>query len=487
MLRYLLYKKRRQNRSGIMRDASKASTGSPGSTGSSLDLRKTAPWIIFVIFFSVLNETVFNVSTPNIAAQYQLTPSGVSWMLTTFIIFFGIGSVIYGKLSDIYSLKKLIVIGIVVYNIGSILGILCQAWYPMVIVARAVQGAGASAIPALIMVVVARYFSVEDRGKVFGVLNSSVAFAVGVGPVIGGFISSAYHWSFLFLIPLITLISIPFFRKVLPDEETRSGKIDVPGACLIGFGLASLILFLTIPHWYYLMCSVLLLTWFVIHIRRVDQPFIEPALLKNKLFRSGLIVGFILFCTVMGIMFILPLMLSGLKGMSASAIGWILFPGAISAVVFGPIGGGLADKKGNNFVVTVGISLLTISLLLISSLLGFNAWLLSAALVLMYIGFSFIQTALANSVSLTLEMNQTGVGMGLFNLVGFISGAVGTAVVGRILDEKLLNFPINPLVREAEAHLYSNLILVFVVSILVGAAVFFRSYGTVKYKLKASA
>jgi DHA2 family metal-tetracycline-proton antiporter-like MFS transporter len=464
-----------------------ASTHSSESTGASLDLRKTAPWIIFIIFFGVLNETVFNVSTPKIADQYHLTPSGVSWVLTTFIIFFGIGSVVYGKLSDIYSLKRLIVIGIIVYNVGSILGILCQAWYPVVIAARAIQGAGASAIPALIMVVVAKYFSPDDRGKVFGILNSTVAFAIGIGPVIGGFISANYHWSFLFLIPLFTLISIPFFRKVLPDEEVREGKVDIPGGSMIGLSIASLVLFLTDPQWYYLLIGVVLMIWFIIHIRRVEQPFIEPSLLSNRLFRSGLIVGFILFCTVMGIMFVMPLMLSGLKGMSTSAIGWVLFPGAISAVVFGPIGGSLADKRGNNFVITIGIVLLALSLLLISSFLGFNTWLVSGAMVLTYIGFSFVQTALASSVSLTLGMHQTGVGMGLFNLVGFISGAVGTAVVGRILDKKLLDFPMNPFVKNTEAYLYSNLLLVFVVVIFIGGIVFFGSYGRTKLKPNPSA
>lgn len=64
-----------------------ASSHSPASSGVALDLRKTAPWIIFIIFFGVLNETVFNVSTPSIAAQYHLTPSGVSWVVTIFIIF----------------------------------------------------------------------------------------------------------------------------------------------------------------------------------------------------------------------------------------------------------------------------------------------------------------------------------------------------------------------------------------------------------------
>ncbi|SFL65303.1 MFS transporter, DHA2 family, metal-tetracycline-proton antiporter [Paenibacillus sp. 1_12] len=459
-----------------------ASSHSPAPSGVSLDLRKTAPWIIFIIFFGVLNETVFNVSTPSIAAQYHLTPSGVSWVVTIFIIFFGIGSVIYGKLSDVYSLKKLIVIGIIVYNVGSILGIICQAWYPAVIAARAIQGAGASAIPALIMVVVAKYFSPADRGKVFGILNSTVAFAIGIGPVLGGFISAAYHWSFLFLIPLFTLISIPFFRKVLPDDELRGGKVDIPGAAMIGLSIASLVLFCTNPTWYYFVIGAALLIGFIVHIRKVDQPFIEPSLLANRLFRSGLIVGFILNCTVMSIMFVMPLLLSDLKGLNTSAIGWILFPGAISAVVFGPIGGGLADKRGNNIVIAIGVTLLACSLIMLSSLLGMNVWFISGAMVFTYIGFSFIQTALANSVSLTLNMEQTGVGMGLFNLVGFISGAVGAAAVARVLDKKLMNFPVNPLMHEVGGYLYSNLLLVCTVAVAIGGTLFFRSYGRMKFK-----
>ncbi|MGF7032973.1 DHA2 family metal-tetracycline-proton antiporter-like MFS transporter [Paenibacillus mucilaginosus] len=454
------------------------SPAAPASaSGVSLDVRRTAPWIIFIIFFGVLNETVFNVSTPSIAAQYGLSSSGVSWVVTTFILFFGIGSVIYGKLSDIYSLKKLIVIGIVIYNAGSVLGILLQSSYAMVIAARAIQGAGASAIPALIMVVVARYFSMEDRGKVFGILNSTVAFAVGVGPVIGGLVSARLHWSLLFLIPLFTLISIPFFRKVLPEEKPAGGRVDVLGAGLIGLGIAGLILFLTEPRWYWLAGGIGLLVWFAVHIRRTSQPFIEPSLLRSPLFRSGLIVAFIMFSTVMGIMFALPFILTGLKGLTTSGVGWVLFPGAISAVVFGPIGGTLADKQGNPKVVLLGALLLSGSLLMLSFLLPFDPWVIAVPLVLLYIGLSFIQTALANSVSQTLSLQETGIGMGLFNLVGFISGAVGSALVGRVLDQGLLGFRLNPLVADPGAWAYSNLMLVFALAILLGTLLYFRAYG----------
>ncbi|MGG2198314.1 MULTISPECIES: MFS transporter [Paenibacillus] len=459
-----------------MLDSSAQSAGDK-AVYPALDVRRTAPWIMFIIFFAVLNETVFNVSMPSIAEQYGLTPSGVSWVSTTFIIFFAIGSVIYGKLSDIFSLKKLIVIGIVIYNVGSLLGYVCQFSYPLVVLFRAVQGAGASAIPALIMVLIARYFSMEDRGKVFGILNSTVAFAVGIGPVIGGFVSSSLHWSYLFLIPVFTLISLPFFNRALPSQGAKPGKVDVAGAVLIALGVAALILFSTESHWYWLLACVGLLGWFTLHIRRTKEPFIEPSLFKNVLFRNGLIVAFIIFCTVMGIMYAVPFMLDSVKGLSANQVGWVLFPGAISAVLFGPIGGSLADKRGNPFVVSIGILLLIASLVLISSFVGFNAWLISGAMVLTYIGLSFIQTAIANSVSRTLTMEETGVGMGLFNLVGFISGAVGMALVGRVLAENMFQFKLNPFVWESKAWMYSNLMLLSALVIVLGALLYYRSYG----------
>ncbi|MCD1260651.1 MFS transporter [Paenibacillus athensensis] len=458
--------------------ASAASTAA--APEQSLDTRKTVPWIIYLIFFGVLNETVFNVSTPEIAKQYAISSTGVGWVLTTFIIFFGIGSVIYGKLSDLFSLKKLIVTGIVIYNAGSLIGFALQMWYPTVIVGRAVQGAGASAIPALIMVVVARYFSPADRGKVFGLLTSTIAFAVGVGPVLGGFISQTFHWTYLFLIPLFTLISIPFFRQILPDDPGKAGKIDLPGAVMLALGVAGVVLFLSFPTWYYATVGLGMLALFVWRIRRVSDPFIEPRLFANRLLRSGLVIGFILFCAVMGIMFAVPLMLSGVNGLATGQIGLVLFPGAISAVVFGTIGGNLADRKGNNFVVYVGLALLTVSLVTMAMLLGRSQWWIAAAMLPTYVGFSFIQTALANRVSLTLEIHETGVGMGLFNLISFISGAVGTALVAKLLDSGALVFAFNPLVPAGAAIPYSNMLLVFALGVVVSGGLYYRSFGGVK-------
>ncbi len=448
-------------------------TGTPER--ASLDVKKTVPWIIFIIFFAVLNETVFNVSTPVIARQFHLSASGVSWVMTTFIIFFGVGSVIYGKLSDIFSPKSLIVFGIIVYSTGSLIGFTFHFSYAIVIAARAIQGAGASAIPALVMVVVARYIPSDERGKVFGVITATVAFGIGVGPVIGGFVSGMLHWSLLFAVPLFTLISIPFFRKILPDEERRPGKVDIPGAVLLSGGIGSLMLFLTFARWYYLVLSLALLAGFVVDVLVSKNPFIDLVLLRNGIFRKRVYVGFIIFSVVTGVLFVVPLMLASVRGMTTGQIGLILFPGAIISALFGTYGGNLADRKGNAFVISIGLSLLVTSFLVLSVVISRSPVLVAATLVLMYVGFNFTQTALINSVSQTLSEHETGIGMGLFNLVSFVSAAVGTSLVGRYLEGHWLNFFHNPLVMDSRAFPYSNLLIVFALLILVGAAVYYRS------------
>jgi DHA2 family metal-tetracycline-proton antiporter-like MFS transporter len=340
----------------------------------------------------------------------------------------------------------------------------------------AVQGAGASALPALIMVLVARYFPAEDRGKVFGTITSVAAFAAGVGPVIGGFVSGTLGWAFLFMIPLLTLVSIPFISRLLPEEKRREGGVDFLGAFLVAAGITALILFLSFSAWYYLAAFAAALAILVFHVRRVRNPFIDPSLFRNIRFRAGMIAGFLVFSSSIGIIFIIPLMFAGVRGLDTREIGLLMFPGAISGVVFGRLGGNLADKKGNRLVVGIGLLLLVASLLLMSFLLGFSPWFVSGGLLITYIGFTLIQIGLINSVSQTLDVREMGVGMGLFNLVTFVSAAVGTALVARALASGRLDLKLNPLIAESKALAYSNMMVVFAALIALGGAIYFARY-----------
>lgn len=445
-----------------------------------MNVKKLVPLISCLIFLSVLNETVFNVATPKITEQFTLGPAGVSWVMTSFMIFFGIGAVIYGKLSDIFSLKQLIIVGCLIYCAGSLIGFAGQNWYSVVVVGRTIQGMGASAIPALIFVVIARYFPLDQRGKVFGTIGAVVSLGIGVGPVIGGFIAGQWHWSLLFLIPLLTLVAVPFLKKELPTEARRPGSVDIIGALLVSATVGALVLYLNSTTWYYLVAVVVLGIVFVSYVRRKVNPFIDPKIFQNRLFRNGVFVGLTLFSIVIGILFVIPLLLHRVHGLDTAAIGLILFPGAISSVLFGPLGGKLADKKGNPFVLVIGLVLLVASLVLIALLMSVSPWLISACLLLLYVGFSFFQTALINSVSQTLPLEQTGVGMGIFNLVSIISGAMGTALVGKILDGHWFAFRILSVSSNAVAFEYTNLLLIFAMIVVGGGMVYLRSYRGLK-------
>jgi len=441
------------------------------------DRRKLVPWIIYLIFFAVLNETVFNVSTPKIAEQFRLTPSGVSWMMTIFMVLFGIGSVIFGKLSDLYALKKLILVGILLYNAGSLIGFIFQSSYPLVILSRGVQGIGASAIPALIFTAAARYFPMEERGKVFGSLTSTVSLAVGLGPVIGGFVSQSMNWADLFLIPLLVLVSIPFFNKVLPEEPRREGGVDLPGAVLLALMVGALVLGLNLGPWYYYAAFAFFTVAFLARIRTATDPFVPPDLFTNTRFRDGVGVGLLLFSVVLGVLFLVPLMLHEVHGLGTRAIGMVLFPGAISSVFCGPYAGNLADRKGNPFVLALGLSFLAAGIIVMGFWLRISFYVVGACLLLVYVGFSLFQTALMNSVSQTLPEKETGIGMGVFNLVAVISGALGTAVVGKILGGKWLENLAPPFLNQGAGLAYSDILLIFSVIVFLGGALYLRSYG----------
>jgi len=445
-------------------------------TEKTINRKKLVPWIIYLIFFAVLNETVFNVSTPKVALQFQLTPAGVSWMMTIFMVFFGIGMVVFGRLSDLYPMKRLIIIGILVYNAGSVLGFILQSSYPLVILCRAIQGMGASAIPALVFTLVVRYFAVEERGAVFGNITSFVSLAIGMGPVVGGFVSETFHWADLFLIPLLMLAAIPVFNRELPEEGRKPGGVDLPGAVLTALTVGFLVLLLNFGGWACGAAFAGSLTGLLFRLHGAKDPFIPPDLFGNVKFRDGIVVGLLLFSVVIGVLFLVPLMLNDLYTMDTRSIGFVLFPGAMSSVFFGSYGGRLADRKGNPFVVVLGLSSLASGMVLMAFGLPLSFYVVGACLVLVYIGFSLSQTALVNSVSQTLTPEETGIGMGVFNLAGTISGALGTAVVGKILAARWLGSSLWLALIPEHSAIYSNLLLIFCIILGFSGALYLYRY-----------
>ncbi|MCQ6557567.1 MFS transporter [Paenibacillus mendelii] len=430
-------------------------------------------WLCVLTFFSVMNETMFNVSLPDISIYFHITPSAANWISTCFSLSFAIGVAVYGKISEHTGLRKLLLFGILTYGFGSVLGLLSHAWYPGVLAARFFQGIGASAVPSLIMVMIVKIVEPGKQGKAFGLIGTVVAFGEGLGPVIGGAVSGYMHWSLLFALPLLSLLALPFVLRTLPDETTPGKAFDITGAVLLSAGILSFALFTTLYHWVYLTASLVLVALLVLHLRRHREPFLEPFLFRKKRYLSGVFLGALLIGTVAGFISMVPYLMRAVYDMPTGLIGSaILFPGTLSVILFGMLGGMLADRRGHTAAMLSGLSMVIAGFLIILLYTDRVPWLIAGSMILTFGGLSFIKTVVSASVANTLESDEAGSGMGMLNFACFFAEGIGIAAVGGLLTKPWIDFPLVGTVKRQSAALYSNMMLIFIALVTAGGILF---------------
>ncbi|MGI8314172.1 MFS transporter [Halobacillus mangrovi] len=439
-----------------------------------------------VLMLSVMNGTMFNIAVPDIAKTYQLMPSEVSWVMTGYIMVYAVGALTYGKLADYYPFRTLITFGLTIFAIGSLFGFFAQN-YGMVLVARVIQAVGGAMIPALVFLAPIRYFP-KTRGKVLGIVSSVMAFASGIGPIAGGFIAGFLDWRYLFLTSAMIIITLPFLRRNLPQEEVKKGYIDYIGAVFIAGFISTLLLGITLGITWIFALTVLFFALNIWRMRSIAEPFIPPHLFKNVKYRSTIITSFLSITCLFGMMFMLPIMFRDSYQLGTMAIGLVLFPGALSAALMGQKGGSLVDSKGNTFVLYLAMALLAAGFFLLSIIVGANQIVVSATIIVAYMSFPLVQASSADILANLLEKNETGVGMGVFNLLNFVSGALSGAVIGKTLDLFNPSHPFNWLGFNGDTSVYSNIFLGFSIIILLSMSQFYLFYNKneISYKRPVS-
>ncbi|MGP4062267.1 MFS transporter [Halobacillus litoralis] len=427
-----------------------------------------------VMMMSVMNGTMFNIAVPDIAKTYQLLPSEVSWVMTGYIMVYAVGALTYGKLADYYPYRTLITFGLTIFCLGSLFGFFAQN-YGMVLLARVIQAVGGAMIPALVFLAPIKYFP-NERGRVLGIVSSVMAFASGIGPIAGGFIAGFLDWRYLFLTSALIIVTLPFLRRNLPQEAVKKGYIDFVGAALIAGFISSLLLGITLGVSWLFIVSVAFFLLNIWRMKTIEEPFIPAHLFKNIKYRTTIITSFLSIVCLFGMMFMLPIMFRDAYEMGTMTIGLVLFPGALSAALMGQKGGKLVDTKGNTFVLYLALTLLAVGFLLLSTLVGAHPYVVSAAIIVAYMSFPLVQASSADILANILHKNETGVGMGVFNLLNFVSGALSGAIIGKSLDIFNPGQPFNWFGFEGTTAVYSNVFLAFSLIIIIGFVQFRMNY-----------
>ncbi|OCT11368.1 antiporter [Paenibacillus pectinilyticus] len=440
--------------------------------------------LMFTMALSMMSGVMFNIALPKISSEFHLSIAQVSWLSSAYILIYAIGAVTYGKLADRYRLKDLVTFGLLLFAVGSLIGLTSQT-FAMALIGRCLQASGAAVIPAMSMIIPLRFFPPERRGAALGMTAVGLAFGNALGPVVAALLISTLQWRWLFAVSLLSLVTLPFYRAYLGSERTVSrGRFDWLGGLLLGITIALLLLSVTTGIWL-LLFGLLALGLFIARICTAGDPFIAPKLFQNRKYTLGLTISFLVSGTCCSLFVLSPLLLADVQQLPSIWIGFAMIPAAAASAIFGRKGGKLADTKGNLFVVRIASSLLLSSFLLLSTFTASSALWIALFLVLGNVGQSFMTIAISNSVSRNLPADQVGVGMGMLSMANFIGQGIAISIYGKVVDfESTASVPSwNPLYSYVSGFIFSNLYVVLAVSQILIFTLYVVTFGRQKRKV----
>jgi DHA2 family metal-tetracycline-proton antiporter-like MFS transporter len=403
-------------------------------TGSKVPLQENKVLFVwsFTVWLVVMNTTMFNVALPTVLADFSLTSTTASWIVSGYSIAFAISTLTYSRLSDFVPISRLLFIGLSLLSAASIIGFLSHQFYGL-LAARILQAAGAGAVPGLAMVLAGRYIPLCRRGKAMSFIASAASLGFGLGPVIGGSITQYLGWHFLFGITGLVVFFIPLFKKLLPVEDAKTGNFDFFGAILTGLSITGCLLFISTFSYAILGSTIILIAILWKYLHRHVTPFIQPVLLKNVQFLKLIMIGFTGFIVHFSTLFLIPIILTLVFHKGATAVGFIIFPGAILAAIAAQWIGRLIDLFGNKPAIFTGQCLLIIATVLFAFTSTISPYCILFTYIFMSIGFSTLTSSISNEVTRLLSTSEIGSGMGLAQLTQFIGGGFGVTLTGLFL------------------------------------------------------
>jgi predicted MFS family arabinose efflux permease len=239
---------------------------------------------------------------------------------------------------------------------------------------------------------------------------------------------------------------VPFLSlRVLPDtfSDKSDSSFDLPGGLLLALA-AGLFLFgmtegqvggFSSPlSWGSFVSAALAATAFAGRITTTPEPFVSPRLLRNGAYLTCAVVGFLgMMANLTSIIFV-PLLLSEVNGLGAGTAGLALAPGAVAVALLSPLAGRLSDRVGSRPLILVGLATMTLSLLALSAFgVGASPLLVAAGMLGVGAGFAGITSPNTNATAATLPRDEVGVGLGIYQMLFFLGGGCGPALLGAFL------------------------------------------------------
>ncbi len=411
------------------------------------------PWLIAVsvmlaTFMEVLDTSIASVALPYIAGSVSATNDEATWVLTSYLVANAVVLPASSWLAQRFGRKRFLLICIVIFTVSSFL---CGAAPSLgiLLLARAVQGAGGGALQPLSQAILLESFPPEKRGLAMAVFALGVVVAPVLGPTFGGWLTDNYSWRWSFYINIpIGIFAIFMIMRNVEDppyiKNAKPGRLDTWGLGLLAVWLGCLQVILdkgqeddwfgaTWIRW----ATFVLLAAFVFFLVREfthEKPLVDLTIFKNRNFAIGCLLITLFGAAIYGLVTLLPLFYQELMGYTAQVAGIAVAPRGIGAICAMPIIGILTARMDNRWLIGSGFLIFAVCSLWFGEVnLFISQWTFIWAIILSGFGSGMVFVPLSTTTMGTLANEQIGNASGLYNLLRNVGGSIGISVVNTIV------------------------------------------------------
>ncbi|MGB8991900.1 MAG: MFS transporter [Desulfobaccales bacterium] len=398
------------------------------------------------IFMATLDASIVNISLPKISLFFHVPLSGmVEWVIISYLVVIASLLLILGRLSDIVGQKLLWVLGLSIFTLSSALCGAAPSLFHLVIF-RALQGVGGAMIMALSPAMLTRAFPSTEWGRALGLLALVVAAGTSAGPALGGIITQAFSWRWIFFINVpIGIIGIIATLRLLTERmQVRRGqqRFDPLGAILLSVSVCCLMLDLsfgqeagwrsfTIVGLY--VAALVLLAGFIIHEKHVTQPIVDFSLFRNRLFTAAIVSSFLCFLSLFAVMFLMPFYLEELLALPVHLAGVLMTAVPLTIAVVAPFSGWLSDRFGSRLLSSAGLAMVCLGLWFLSRLTArVSLFDLVWPLVVTGFGQALFQPPNNNAIMSSVPPHRLGLASGFLSTVRVLGQSSSVALTGAI-------------------------------------------------------
>lgn len=428
-----------------------------------VDPRGVLWWIIvgvlLTMLLSALDQTVVSVAAYRIADDLD-SRAGVTlmpWLLTAYMLASTVTQPLYGKLSDLYGIRRVYLIATGLFLAGSVFCGLAQSMTQLIAM-RAVQGIGAGGLYGVSLIILSVVAPPRERARVQGFAGILIALAVLLGPLIGGFLTgnhsvlglhTSWRWIFYVNIPLgavaITVVAV-MLRVRTPN---RTHRLDYPGALLVMTGAGALLLVTTWGGTRYAwrdpaivtlgVAAAVLLAAFLWRQARAVEPIVPPRLFRNPIVAVAAPLLFVFGFALIGSAVYVALYMQVAKGLTPTSAGVHLMPMIIGTALSAIVAGIVVANRGGKYKIfpILGTGFATVGLAVLSRLrAGSSLWLLSTGLLLLGLGLGLLMQILVLAVQNAVPRRDLGTATTAATFIRTLGQSIGVAVFGAVLTNR---------------------------------------------------